>query len=223
MAKSDEIIKLLAEGKTSGEIIAMGYKKGTVYSTQRKWRRGKAEASSIVNKGSKNPAGSNQQSISALSDIESDPEIVQLKKEIRIAELNRQLAKAKAPSEVEALVTVAQEIGQEKFENCYYKGNGLCTHWEWSASSEIHSGIGELVLDEEGAWRIKPTALYCAMCTLPIERDIEVLEEALWAVPFRNIQDRFTCECGPKGMLAFFIKCTKCEKETWSGWWPEEK
>ena len=224
MAKSNEIIKLLAQGKTSGEIIGMGYKKGTVYSTQRKWRQGKAEASSRVNKVSISPNESNHQSISALADIESDPEIVQLKKEIRIAELNRQLAKAKAPSEVETLVTSAQEIGQKRCESCDYEDNGLCTFWEWSTASEIPSGIGEPVLEEEeDMWRIKPTSLYCAMCTISIENDIERLEVSLGKVPFRDILNQFTCECGTKGMLAFSIKCTKCEKETWSGWWPEEK
>ena len=40
-SKTTEIIKLLAKGKTSKEIIGMGHKPGTVYSAQRKWRQEK--------------------------------------------------------------------------------------------------------------------------------------------------------------------------------------
>ncbi len=42
----DSIIKLLTEGKSSGEIIGMGYKAGTVYGTQRKWRQDEAQTRS---------------------------------------------------------------------------------------------------------------------------------------------------------------------------------
>ena len=42
-SKSDAIVELLVEGKSSREIIEMGYKKGTVYSTQPKWHQEKAK------------------------------------------------------------------------------------------------------------------------------------------------------------------------------------
>ena len=223
MDKSDKIVQLLNEGKNSCEIITMGYKKGTVYSTQRKWRQRNVKPTHRVNEVTTGRITSNQRSITESIDIESDPEIVQLKKEIRMAELNRQLAKAKAPSEVETLVTSAQEIGQKRCESCDYEDNGLCTFWKWSTASEIPSGIGEPVLEKKDVWRMKPTSLYCAMCTISVENDIDELEDALVKVPFRDIQDRFTCECETKGMLAFSIKCTMCRKETWWGWWPKEE
>lgn len=224
MPKSDEIVQLLNEGKNSGEIIDMGYKKGTVYITQRKWREGEVNIPLVVdNKSDIASPALTPQSATMSPDIESDPEIVQLKKEIRIAELNRQLAKAKAPSEMEILVTSARDMGEERCESCNYADNGLCTFWVWPTASEIPSGIGEPVLEEEDVWRIKPTSLYCAMCTISVENAIEELEDALKKVPFHDIRDRFTCGCGTKGMLAFSIKCTTCSKETWWGWWPKEK
>lgn len=173
MTKSDKIIQLLKEGKNSGDIIGMGYKKGTVYSAQRKWRRGKAEHSPKVEDVATDSSRSNHQAVTELADIESDPEIVQLKKEIRIAELNRQLAKAKAPSEVDILVASAREIGQERYESCDYEDNGRCTIWKWATASEIPSGIGEPVLDKKDVWRIKPASLYCAMCTASLEEAVK--------------------------------------------------
>jgi hypothetical protein len=38
--KGNEISKLLIEGKNSREIIELGYRPGTVYRSQRRWRRG---------------------------------------------------------------------------------------------------------------------------------------------------------------------------------------
>ena len=68
---SDEIIKLLSEGKNSGDIIGMGYKKGTVYSTQRKWRQGKIKLLPKVEKVATGSGKSNHLSVTALKDIES--------------------------------------------------------------------------------------------------------------------------------------------------------
>lgn len=43
---TEDIIELLELGKGSSEIVAMGFKPGTVFGTQRKWRRLKAAKAS---------------------------------------------------------------------------------------------------------------------------------------------------------------------------------
>ena len=220
---SDEIIKLLVEGKTSTDIINKGYKRGTVYTTQRKWRQGKVKTHPGDNNSTLTGAVFTPQTASTEPDIESDPEIVQLKKEIRKAELQKQLGTAKAPSEMEILIVAAIEAGQARQEECRYEENGLCTLCQWSSRDKVPQGIGELVMECKDTWRIKPSPLYCAMCTVSLEAADEGLQENLAKIPLLDIRYRFTCECGTKGMLSFYIKCTSCGEETWLGWWPKEQ
>jgi hypothetical protein len=217
MSKSDEITKLLAQGRTSNEIISMGYKKGTVYGAQRKFHQSNTTPHSTDNKliQDKKPPPVTQP-INSTTDIESDPEVLRLQK---------QLGMAKAPSEMEVLVAAALQCGESKYEECRQQENGVCTFYEWSSREDIEDCIGEPILIRKDKWGIKPSPLYCAMCTANIEYcsdSIEDLEYRFKKIPLHDIQNRFTCECGTKGMVAISIKCTKCEEETWWGWWPEE-
>ena len=42
-------------------------------------------------------------------------------------------------------------------------------------------------------------------------------------IPLAGIYERFTCRlCKNKGFIAVSVKCTVCDRETWSGVWPEE-
>jgi hypothetical protein len=187
MTKSDEITKLLAQGKTSHEIISMGYKKGTVFGAQRKFRQNNATPHVTNNKvaQAKKPPPI-KQPINTTIDIESDPEIVQLKKEIRIAELRKQLGIAKAPSEMEVLIAAALQCGELRQEECEHKENGVCALYEWSSREDIEDGIGEPIPKEKDKWRIKPSPLYCAMCTANIEDNIEDLEYRLRRLIFKT-------------------------------------
>ena len=218
-SKSDEIIQLLSEGKSSKEIIARGHKPGTVYSAQRKWRQRKA-----TNTLKKDIPKSDQPPQSdSISEIETDPEIVQLKREVRKAELERQLGKMKVPLEMEILVAAAYDLGQQKRDTCSCEDDGLCRLWAWSRADEIPKGSGEPIFEDKGTWRIKPSPLYCALCTGSVAKELKDLDQSLDSIPIRGIRERFTCECGAKGMLAVSIKCTKCGEESWWGWWPKQQ
>lgn len=225
MTKSirDTIIALLDEGKTSGEIIGMGYKAGTVYGAQRRWRQGKTE----IGAEDSTTASAKKMStpITAITgpDIECDPEIVELKKEIRKAELKRQLGMAKAPLDIDILLSAAFDIGKDRLNSCDYAEDGLCTLWQWSRTDEIPKGIGEAVSAGDDGWRLRPSPLYCALCTAYLDCGIEEeVDAAISKVPLHDLREQFKCSCGTKGMVAVAIKCTNCGRESWWGWWPEE-
>ena len=45
--------------------------------------------------------------------------------------IQKQLAKAKAPSEMETLMMSAQGLGQQKLDGCDHQSNGICMYWDW--------------------------------------------------------------------------------------------
>jgi len=51
---------------------------------------------------------------------------------------------------------------------------------------------------------------------------VEALEASIAAIPLSGLKQRFKCDCGASGLVAVNIKCTKCSKEAWWGWWPKE-
>jgi len=150
------------------------------------------------------------------------PEILQLKKEIRKAELERELAGAKMPAEVAVLVAAAQELGEEGCDGCPHEEDGVCTYWQWEAPEEIPQGIGEPVSVAKDEWRMRPSVLYRAMCTVGLRDAIWHLDYVLDNTPLHNLRESFSCECRTSGMVAVHIKCTNCGKETWRGWWPKK-
>jgi len=175
-SSKDIIIKLLTEGKSSAEIIGMGYKAGTVYGAQRKWRQGqvKTRLTGDSPKATQHPSHPAKTSVSPVTDeIESDPEIVRLKKEIRKAELEKELGRAKMPSAVMVLVAAAKEIGELNFNCCPHNEDGICTVWSWNTEEEFPDGIAEPVYDDQGVCGIEPSVLYCAICPIRLEHTVE--------------------------------------------------
>ncbi|MFC1956553.1 hypothetical protein ACFLWZ_08620 [Chloroflexota bacterium] len=223
MGKSEEIIILLAEGNTSKNIIDKGYKKGTVYGTQRKWRQGKVKTPTGGHDDAPRSAVPTAHVAIADIDIEADPEIIKLKKEIRKAELEKQLDIAEAPPDLETLLVAAHELGRQQLAICKYEDDGLCTLFQWESKEEIPQGIGEPISVKNKEWQIKPSPLYCAMCSVSLEGRILELEDSISQLPLHGLRERFTWDCGGKGEVAVSIKCTKCGEETWWGWWPKEQ
>jgi len=178
----DTIIRLLEEGKSSAEIIGMGYKAGTVYEAQRKWRQSKTKARPADDntKATHNSSNAAKTSVAPVTDwIENDPEIVALKKEIRKAELESELGRVQIPSDVMSLEAVAREIGEWNLEFCPHNEDGLCTEWEWCTEEGIPNGIGKPICEGEGIYqiyRIKPSVLFCAMCPMPLYHAFKRLE-----------------------------------------------
>lgn len=237
MKTTEHIEYLLRQGRKPAELVELGFPKRVVTrvhrrlkeektGVERKRRQGQVE-SQPVSSGKGNaliaaaPTATVPPAFTA-EDIEADPEIVELKKQIRKAELEKELGRSRVPPEVALLVAAAQEIGKRSLEFCLYADDGLCTYWGWDTPEEIPSGIGEPICEGKGACRIRPSVLYCAMCPVALEGPFDLLQEEFSNTPLRNLGERFSCECGAKGMVANHIKCTKCGKETWWGWWPEK-
>ena len=97
--KEAEVARLLSEGIAPAEVVRRGYNRSTVYK---------------VNKRLQQPsAPNNEDGAKAITDsgldpvLEADPEIMELRKAIRRAELEQQLADLKAPTRFEPrLVTI---------------------------------------------------------------------------------------------------------------------
>lgn len=48
------------------------------------------------------------------------------------------------------------------------------------------------------------------------------IETRINGTPALDLKHRFKCDCGSSGFVALHIMCTKCERETWWGWHPEQ-
>lgn len=49
----------------------------------------------------------------------------------------------------------------------------------------------------------------------------EDLEEQLDGTIGLGIKQRFGCQCGATGFVAMRVRCTKCGRESWWGWFPK--
>ena len=54
-----------------------------------------------------------------------------------------------------------------------------------------------------------------------LESQVQALEARLSNTPTAGLKSRYKCDnCGSEGLLATYIKCTKCGTAHWWGWWP---
>ena len=99
--KEEEIARLLIDGTMPVEVIGRGYARGTVY---------KVSGEGIVLTAPDN--GSSTATFNTPDPtLESDPQIVELRKAVRLAELEKQLARIKAlPDLTTRLAKVEQEL-----------------------------------------------------------------------------------------------------------------
>ena len=51
--------------------------------------------------------------------------------------------------------------------------------------------------------------------------ELQELKDRLFGTPALGLKNRFTCSCGASGFVALLIKCTKCDREIWRGWFPD--
>jgi len=56
-----------------------------------------------------------------------------------------------------------------------------------------------------------------------LSANLEDIEAHLDGTPALGLKHRFKCDCGTSGFVALHIKCTKCGRETYWGWWPEKE
>jgi len=162
----EQIQTLLSSGKSSGEVIAMGYRPGTVYTAQRELRE--RDARPARESSVKESGGAEQDRIPASSprkeeSIESDPEIVALKKEVRKTELRRELDKLEVPTDMEQLLACAKATGTEKGMFCAFNEDGMCTAEEWQHIEEVPQHAGKPI-EHDGLWHARPSPFFCLFC-----------------------------------------------------------
>ena len=108
MTKTQDITEKLQSGLSTAQVIALGFNPSLVYKVNRDIKKGiKREINS------KNSKVSGENNLKDNVDIENDPDIMALKKELRKAELERQLAEIKVPIGLESRIEALEEKVEE--------------------------------------------------------------------------------------------------------------
>ena len=58
------------------------------------------------------------------------------------------------------------------------------------------------------------------ICYQELKARVNDLEACLKDTPTLGMRKRFKCDCRASGFIAVHVKCTKCGKEAWCGWFP---
>jgi len=221
MKVTKHVEKLLRQGHKPKELIQLGFPKPVVTRVNRQLRKEKTAVQT------KAPEVAPQAETQLPTPPES-PEIIATiwqKVQSMANDLQRIDSLIQTLSEVTTVIAAAREFGNYKRDTCPHQKEALCTLWTWSSEVDIPPRIGEPVApaDGKGEWRIKPSPLYCAMCTIPVEDRVDDVENKLSGDPLSGAEYRFTCNnCGSEGWIAAKIMCTKCKHETYWGWFPKE-
>lgn len=222
MKVTKHIERLLRQGHKPKELIELGFPKLVVTRVRRQLREEKPTSRK------KEPKGTAQ----AETQLETPPEppetmaTIWQKVQSMADDLDRIDSLVKALPEVTVLIATAQYLGNFRRETCSYKKDGLCRLDTWPSEDEIPQGIGEPVLikNEKPQWYIKPSPFYCAICPAPLEGRLDDVEGKLLGDPLSGAREDITCQgCGSRGCIAVLIKCTKCGRETYQGWWPKKE
>ena len=219
MKESEHIKKLLRQGKKRKELIELGFSKIIVKREYRKLKEEKANPEKKV------PGKVPKDQLIATPSTDKI-EAICTKQESMANDLQRIDGLIQALSEVTTVIAAARELGTYRLETCQHQEGGLCSWQAWDSQDEVPQGIGEPVQadDDKTVWRIKPSPLYCAMCTAPLEDRIDDVESKASESPLYGARYQIICNtCGSKGWIAAAIKCTKCGHETWWGWSPKKE
>ena len=102
--KEKEIARLLSGGRTPAELVREGHARGTVYKVARRM----ADEGNRQGTGQSGPIGTEFDPA-----VESDPEILEFKKQLRKAQLGKAIAEVKAPIDLEGRVrTLEKTVGE---------------------------------------------------------------------------------------------------------------
>ena len=135
---TEEITSLLEENKTSAEIIGKGYRPGTVYGVQRKWRKGRASYNSPDTQVAVEPVA--ESSIAAANQ--------ELELEERIGVLGDY---ERLEAGLRCIEAMAMNHGQYKYNCCLHAYGEKCDYHEWRGRNEIQEGAGEASVFGEAA------------------------------------------------------------------------
>ncbi len=218
----EHVERLLRQGKKLKELVELGFPKRVVTRVHRQLRKEKTAGQTKV------PEMTPQAETQIQTPPESPEEIATIWQKVQSMadDLQRIDSLIQALSEVLIVIAAARRLGTFRREDCTYHKDSLCHLWTWGSQGEIPQGIGEPVRfgDENPEWHVKPSPLYCAMCTIPIEDRVDDVENKLSGDPLLGAKYQFTCDgCGSEGWIAVKIMCTKCRRETYLGWWPKKE
>jgi len=221
MKTTKHVEQLLRQGHKPKELIELGFPKQVVTRARRQLRKEKAAPLTKVPKGTAQAERHHQTSV----ELPEKMAVMEQKLQSVESDLRKVDSLVKAMSEATVLMAAARELGTFRRETCPYQKDGLCTLETWGSEEEIPRSIGEPVLveNEKPEWYIKPSPFYCAMCTTPLENRIDDVEDKVSDDPLSGARYQITCKgCGSKGWIATAIKCTKCGRVTYWGWWPKK-
>ena len=222
MKVTKHVEHLLKQGRKPKELVELGFPKSIVTKVRRQLTKEKTVPQTKI------PQEAGQAESHPEELAESAHKLAKMQQKLESLEggLRKVDSLAKLLSEVAVLVAAAQEVGTDKREDCPHEEDGVCTLYTWTSRDEIPQGVGEPVLveNEKSEWHIKPTPFYCAMCTAFLEERIDEVESQTFDTPLWGARHRITCSgCGSKGWIATAIKCTKCGRITYWGWWPKKE
>lgn len=223
MRVTKHIEQLLRQGRKPKDLMELGFPKSRVTMVARRLRAERTSRQAKAAMGGTQPKTGPQQTTGCGRATPMQQKPVHQGSYTAAAE-----GLATALPEVVALLATAQAVGVHNREHCPHYEHGICLLRTWTSRDEIPKGIGEPVLAEEGErplWQVKPSLFYCALCTALIEfldESTDGLEADLIDDPLSGARSLFTCHgCGSKGWIATTIKCTRCGRQTWRGWFPE--
>ena len=91
------------------------------------------------------------------------------------------------------------------------------------AESRPQSAVTTAVEAQSGSFENKVKELEKRVQAVEaLQVDLEELQNWLDGTPALGLKHRFKCRCGASGFIALHIRCTKCGRETWWGWFPKE-
>ena len=153
MRKEEEIAKLLSQGTPPVELIQGGFARGTVYKVNRKLTKEATPTPRDLASPIMEEAGS-----VADPGLEADPEILEKKKAVRMAELDQQLAEIKQPLDFEPrLARIKRDV--DALNKCV---NHLIEDVEGSLFMRLHQSF-ECTCGAQG---LLAAQVHCTVCGL---------------------------------------------------------
>lgn len=124
--------------------------------------------------------------------------------------------------DIAALIEIVKWLGICKQQECDgHHNDGRCTFWKFDSGETIPEVIEDSALPKSSDGVLRPSVLLCGICNGPDAYGTTFTQKKLFGDPLAGLKENFKCDCGAKGEVAVSIKCTKCGKETWRGWWPK--
>ena len=155
MGKEQEIAQLIGEGALPAEVVRQGYSRGTVYKVAHRLNGEGSNHSQDVE------TSHLQQTDGLEAEVESDPEVFELRKSLRKTQLEKQIEEIKGPNELESrLMAIEQKV------------EGLIQLYEElqeEVSTMLLSGIREKFTCTCGSAGLVAVNIKCTSCSQTVD------------------------------------------------------